>query len=134
MKIFSKLLLASRNYDYIAAFINFKPRPIPPAPHPYLLTYGWLPPGGPTLYPCISDIFPNFLVKVKLDNLFIFVFYRLPNEIFFDAFKFLNRRQLTNSERVCLRFHRIINDHIGEAPFLRLDFGVGLNARFCFFL
>ena len=60
----------------------------------------------------------------------------LPNEVHFDAFKFLNRRQLTNLERVCLRFHRIISDHIGEAPFLRLNnirFRL-FDARFCFFL
>ena len=58
---------------------------------------------------------------------------RLPNEVLFDAFKFLDRRQLTNLERVCPRFHRIINDHIGEAPFFRLNFGFGFNDRFCFF-
>ena len=50
----------------------------------------------------------------------------LPNEVLFEAFKFLNRRQLTNLERVCPRFHRIISDHIGEAPFLRLDCGFRL--------
>ena len=58
----------------------------------------------------------------------------LPNEVLFDSFKFLNRRQLTNLESVCPRFHRIISSHIGEAPFLRLDFGFGFNDRFCFFL
>ena len=57
----------------------------------------------------------------------------LPNEVLFEAFKFLNRRQLTNLERVCPRFHRIISDHIGEAPFLRLDFGFGLLKRFAIF-
>ena len=56
----------------------------------------------------------------------------LPNEVLFDVFKFLNRRQLTNLERVCPRFHRIISDHIGETPFLRLDIGFWFDARFFF--
>ena len=58
----------------------------------------------------------------------------LPNEVLFDAFKFLNRRQLTKLERVCLRFYRIISDHIGEAPFLRPDIGFGFSKRFLIFL
>ena len=55
----------------------------------------------------------------------------LPNEVLFEAFKFLNRRQLTNLERVCPRFHRIISYHIGETPFLRLNIRFGFNSRFC---
>ena len=60
---------------------------------------------------------------------------RLPNEVLFDSFKFLNRRQLTNLESVCLRFHRIISNNIGETPFLRLqlDIGFRFDARFLLF-
>ena len=85
-------------------------------------------------------------IKISHSHVFVFSFLfgekkwgkyaallRLPNEVLFDAFKFLDRRQLTNLERVCPRFHRIISNHIGEAPFLRLEIGFGFNARFLHF-
>ena len=84
-------------------------------------------------------------IKISPSHVFVFSFLfgekkwgkyaallRLPNEVLFDAFKFLDRRQLTNLERVCPRFHQIIKKYMGEAPFLRLDFG--LTFRFLLFL
>ena len=99
---------------------------------------------------CAKNFDSSFIFKLGLFSflLFTFVFYRLlrkenkwgkyaallllPNEVLFDTFKFLDRRQLTKLERVCPRFHRIISDHIGETPFLRLDLEFGFNSRYYF--
>ena len=92
----------------------------------------------------------TMLITFSFSNAFVFRFLRkekkwgkygalllLPNEVLFDVFKFLNRRQLTNLESVCLRFHRIISDHmgVGETPFhrLRLDIGFGFATGFLLF-
>ena len=46
---------------------------------------------------------------------------RLCHDVLLEALLFGDRRRLTKLERVGRRFHRIIEDFLQHAPFLRLD-------------